>query len=54
MEKTLKQLEPERITLTLKPLRDTQPLTSRLRRLLKFALRSCGLRCVAIRNGADS
>jgi hypothetical protein len=43
------------ITLTLRPQPGVNP-TLALRRLRRYALRSCGLRCVAIRSdaGADS
>ena len=41
--------------LTFKPIAgDSRPTTMRLRRLLKFALRSCRLRCVQIEPAKDS
>jgi len=38
-----------RYTITVAPLAgDSRPADVRLKQLLKFALRSCGLRCVAV------
>lgn len=37
----------DRITITLEASKDGPPLAIRMRKLLKFALRSLGLRCVA-------
>jgi hypothetical protein len=42
----------EQVQITLRALPDTVPLAIRLRAVLKFALRSCRLRCVALKDVA--
>lgn len=40
--------EPSTYTLTLKATGSGPPCITRIRRALKFLLRACGLRCIAI------
>ena len=40
--------EDDEVHLVFRPLRDAVPWPSRVRRLLKYALRSCNLRCVKV------
>jgi hypothetical protein len=39
---------PETWTIRITPLASTVPAANRVRRLLKYALRACGLRCTAV------
>ncbi len=43
----------ERFTITVESMPSSIPAIARLRRLLKFALRSCGLRCVQISQNTE-
>jgi hypothetical protein len=48
-------VNPETYTLTLRPIPSDVPTALRLRKLLKFALRGCALRCTGIQqNGTAS
>jgi hypothetical protein len=38
----------EHVVITFAPMRHAVPVVVRVRRLLKFALRGCGLRCVSV------
>jgi hypothetical protein len=38
----------EKVRLVFRPLRDAVPWPARVRRLLKYALRACNLRCTCI------
>ncbi len=40
--------EPHRLTITLEATPSTTPVVARIKRLLKYSLRACGLRCVTI------
>jgi hypothetical protein len=40
--------DPPLVRLTFRPLASAVPLAARVRRLLKVALRACGLRCVQV------
>jgi hypothetical protein len=42
------QNEQSEIRLVFQPLRDAVPWSNRVRRLLKYALRACGLKCVRV------
>jgi hypothetical protein len=41
--------EPAKITITFRPLSSAVPAAPRLKRLLKFALRACSMRCLTLK-----